>query len=62
VSPAAGAGRAPLLQQHTDAPIKIALPGPYLLTRAMYVPAVSGSTYATKEDLAMTSCASCATR
>jgi 5-methyltetrahydropteroyltriglutamate--homocysteine methyltransferase len=39
------------LRRHTDRPIKITLPGPYLLTRAMYVPALSHATYPTKEDL-----------
>lgn len=39
------------LKAHTSKPIKIALPGPYLLTRAMYLPAVSGEAYPTKEDL-----------
>jgi 5-methyltetrahydropteroyltriglutamate--homocysteine methyltransferase len=37
---------------HSDRPIKVTLPGPYLLTRAMYVPEMSGAFYATKEDLA----------
>ena len=40
------------LKRHTDQPIKVTLPGPYLLTRAMYVPEVTGAVYATKEDLA----------
>ena len=40
------------LKRHTAKPVKVPLPGPYLLTRAMYVPSVSGATYATKEDLA----------
>jgi 5-methyltetrahydropteroyltriglutamate--homocysteine methyltransferase len=39
------------LKRHTHRPVKITLPGPYLLTRAMYVPAVSGAAYPTKEDL-----------
>ncbi len=39
------------LRRHTDRPVKITLPGPYLLTRALYVPSVSASTYPTKEDL-----------
>jgi 5-methyltetrahydropteroyltriglutamate--homocysteine methyltransferase len=39
-------------KQHTRKPIKVALPGPYLLTRAMYVPSVSSAAYPTKEDLA----------
>ena len=37
---------------HTDRPVKVTLPGPYLLTRAMYVPELTASCYATKEDLA----------
>jgi 5-methyltetrahydropteroyltriglutamate--homocysteine methyltransferase len=40
------------LTKHTDRPIKIPLPGPYLLTRAMFVPEVTRRAYATKEDLA----------
>lgn len=36
----------------TDKPVKVALPGPYLLTRAMYVPSMSSREYPTKEDLA----------
>ncbi len=40
------------VRQHSDRPVKITLPGPYLLTRAMYVPEVTGSFYRTKEDLA----------
>ncbi len=40
------------LRRHTDRPVKVPLPGPYLLTRAMYVPSVSGATYPTKEALA----------
>ena len=39
------------LRRHTAKPIKVTLPGPYLLTRAMYVPARSRAAYATKEDL-----------
>jgi 5-methyltetrahydropteroyltriglutamate--homocysteine methyltransferase len=37
---------------HTDRPVKVTLPGPYLLTRAMYVPEVSRQFYQSKEDLA----------
>jgi 5-methyltetrahydropteroyltriglutamate--homocysteine methyltransferase len=33
-------------------PVKIPLPGPYLLTRAMFVPEVTRSVYGTKEELA----------
>jgi 5-methyltetrahydropteroyltriglutamate--homocysteine methyltransferase len=40
------------LKQHTDKPVKIPLPGPYLLTRSMYVPGVTREVYPTKEDLA----------
>jgi len=29
------------MQRHTDRPVKITLPGPYLLTRAMFVPEVT---------------------
>ena len=40
------------LRQHTNRPIKVPLPGPYLLTRAMWVKEVSRAVYPTKEDLA----------
>ena len=40
------------LKKHTDRPVKIPLPGPYLLTRAMFVPEVSKAVYPSKEDLA----------
>jgi 5-methyltetrahydropteroyltriglutamate--homocysteine methyltransferase len=40
------------LKQHTDRPIKVPLPGPYLLTRAMWVPEITGKVYANKEALA----------
>ena len=40
------------LKQHTDKPVKVPLPGPYLLTRAMYLSALSSDAYPTKEDLA----------
>src|SRR5262249_51885893 len=36
----------------TDRPIKITLPGPYLLTRAMFVAEVTRAAYPTKEALA----------
>ena len=39
------------VKRHTRRPVKVTLPGPYLLTRAMYVPSVARSAYATKEDL-----------
>jgi 5-methyltetrahydropteroyltriglutamate--homocysteine methyltransferase len=40
------------LRRHTDRPIKVPLPGPYLLTRAMWVKEASRAAYPTKEDLA----------
>jgi len=40
------------LRQHTNRPIKVPLPGPYLLTRAMWVKEVSRAVYPSKEDLA----------
>lgn len=40
------------LKQHTDKPIKVTLPGPYILTRSMWLPDVSGKVYDSKEDLA----------
>ena len=39
------------LKQHTKRPVKIPLPGPYLLTRAMFVKEASRPTYASKEEL-----------
>ena len=39
-------------RRHTDRPIKVTLPGPYLLTRAMFVPELSRLHYADKEALA----------
>jgi len=40
------------LRRHTTRQVKIPLPGPYLLTRAMYVQEVTRKVYATKEELA----------
>ncbi|MEO8084436.1 MAG: cobalamin-independent methionine synthase II family protein [Ardenticatenales bacterium] len=40
------------VQAHTDAPVKVPLPGPYILTRAMWVPGLTDQAYASKEDLA----------
>ena len=40
------------LRRYTDLPIKIPLPGPYLLTRAMWVKEVTSPVYPSKEDLA----------
>jgi len=39
-------------RRHTDRPIKVTLPGPYLLTRAMFVPELSRACYPDKEALA----------
>ncbi len=39
-------------RQHTNRPIKIPLPGPYLLTRAMWVKEVTQLVYGSKEELA----------
>ncbi len=40
------------LRAHTDRPIKVPLPGPYILTRAMWVKEVTRAVYDSKEDLA----------
>lgn len=40
------------LRRFTDKPIKIALPGPYLLTRTMWLECVAEKAYATREALA----------
>lgn len=39
------------VRRFTDQPVKVTLPGPYLLTRAMWVPEVSGAAYPDKEAL-----------
>jgi 5-methyltetrahydropteroyltriglutamate--homocysteine methyltransferase len=39
------------VRRHTALPVKVPLPGPYLLTRAMWVPEVTRSAYRSKEDL-----------
>lgn len=39
------------LRTCTDKPIKVPLPGPYILTRAMWVKELTRGVYATKEDL-----------
>lgn len=39
-------------RRHTGLPIKVTLPGPYLLTRAMFVPELTRGYYADKEALA----------
>ncbi len=40
------------LKRHTDRPVKVPLPGPYLLTRAMWVKEVAKDAYPNKEALA----------
>jgi 5-methyltetrahydropteroyltriglutamate--homocysteine methyltransferase len=40
------------MKRHTDRPVKVTLPGPYLLTRAMFVPEMTGAFYESKEALA----------
>jgi 5-methyltetrahydropteroyltriglutamate--homocysteine methyltransferase len=40
------------VNRHTDQPVKVTLPGPYLLTRAMFVPELTRTFYASKEALA----------
>ena len=40
------------VQSLTDRPVKVALPGPYLLTRSMWVGHYSGAAYADKADMA----------
>ncbi len=41
-----------LVKMHSDKHVKVPLPGPYLLTRAMFVREATAASYATKEDLA----------
>ena len=41
----------PFVKQLADRAVKVTLPGPYLLMRAMFVPEVTGDFHATKEDL-----------
>jgi len=41
------------LREHTDRPIKVPLPGPYLLARSMWVKGISDSAYPTQESLAV---------
>jgi 5-methyltetrahydropteroyltriglutamate--homocysteine methyltransferase len=41
------------VRRHTDQAVKVTLPGPYLLTRAMFVPELTRSFYPTKEALAV---------
>ncbi|MBB5173365.1 cobalamin-independent methionine synthase II family protein [Texcoconibacillus texcoconensis] len=40
------------IKKHTDKPVKVAIPGPYLLARSMWVEGLSANAYPTKEDLA----------
>ncbi|ABW01426.1 cobalamin-independent methionine synthase II family protein [Caldivirga maquilingensis] len=40
------------LKEHTRSRIKVTIPGPYLLTRSMWVKALSGGVYPTRYDLA----------
>src|SRR3989304_370942 len=40
------------LRRHTRRPIKVTLPGPYLLTRSMWVKGISDKAYPTADDLA----------
>lgn len=40
-----------MLKSLTDLPVKITLPGSYLLTRSMWLPNLSGTHYASKEQL-----------
>lgn len=40
-----------MMKRHTSLPIKITLPGPYLVTRSMWLAEVSTQGYPTKEDL-----------
>jgi 5-methyltetrahydropteroyltriglutamate--homocysteine methyltransferase len=41
------------LREHTQKPIMVPLPGPYLLTRSMWVKGVSDAAYPTRESLAV---------
>lgn len=43
---------AQFLLKHTRAPVKVPLPGPYLLTRSMWVKGISDRVYPSQEDLA----------
>jgi 5-methyltetrahydropteroyltriglutamate--homocysteine methyltransferase len=40
------------LREHTEKPIKVALPGPYMLARAMWVDGITDKAYASQEQLA----------
>jgi 5-methyltetrahydropteroyltriglutamate--homocysteine methyltransferase len=45
-------GELTFLKGHTDRPVKVPLPGPYLLTRAMWVQELARAAYPSKEALA----------
>ncbi|WP_426454632.1 cobalamin-independent methionine synthase II family protein [Paenibacillus sp. S-38] len=45
------AGELLTLKKFTGKPVKITLPGPYLLTRSMWLPNLSGRVYGSKEEL-----------
>jgi 5-methyltetrahydropteroyltriglutamate--homocysteine methyltransferase len=40
------------LRKHTDKAVKVALPGPYMLARAMWVDGITDKAYASQEELA----------
>lgn len=40
-----------MVKKFTDKPVKITMPGPYLLTRSMWLPKLSGKVYGSKEEL-----------
>lgn len=40
-----------ILKKFTNKPVKITIPGPYLLTRSMWLPNLSGKVYGSKEEL-----------
>ena len=39
------------MKKFTNKPVKITIPGPYLLTRSMWLPNLSGKVYESKEEL-----------
>lgn len=45
------AGEVAFLKRHTSKPVKVPLPGPYLVTRAMWVKEASRAAYDSKEEL-----------
>jgi len=45
------AGELQMMKKFTDKPVKITIPGPYLLTRSMWLPNLSGKFYGSKEEL-----------